>query len=67
MTFREVKVAEFEHFPVFFPDNREFGKKCFRGRPDMGLALGPINNVATTHALLAWLHGTKPKLQNELR
>ena len=26
MTFREVKVAEFEHFAVFFPDNRDFGK-----------------------------------------
>ena len=32
MTFREVKVAEFEHFPVFFPDNRELWKKVFSGQ-----------------------------------
>ncbi len=32
MTFREVKVAESEHFPVFFADNRELWEKVFSGQ-----------------------------------
>ena len=32
MTFGEVKVAEFEHLPVFFPDNRELWEKVFSGQ-----------------------------------
>jgi hypothetical protein len=32
MTIREVKVAEFEHFPVFFAANRELWEKVFSGQ-----------------------------------
>ena len=32
MTFGEVKVAEFEHFPVFFPDKQGIvGKRTWGG------------------------------------
>jgi hypothetical protein len=31
MTFGEVKLAKFEHLPVFFPDNRELWEKVSSG------------------------------------
>ena len=47
MTFREVKVAEFEYFPVFFPDNRELWEKVFsRGRENTRKEVENLGKVA---------------------
>jgi hypothetical protein len=40
MTFREVKVAELGHFPVFFPDNRELWGKVFSGQENTRKEVG---------------------------
>ena len=70
ITFREVKVAEFEHFPVFFPDNRELWEKVFSGqaltedgkyaqrsRPEVLLAISriPSTSVLSRRYLQMWL------------